>query len=75
MRPIVESDFIFSAIAEEMGLFGGAAIVPVPALPCAASAATRSRKVRFICLCSSWPYERLAFQTFLIVAGVTKLML
>ncbi len=73
--PIVESDFIFSAIGEEMGLLGGAAVIilymvfAVRGFTTAARAKSDVSAFTAIGLTSA-----IAFQAFLIVAGVTKLL-
>ncbi len=73
--PVVESDFIFSAIAEESGLLGGAAVLicflllAVRGFATAARAKSDSAAFAAVGLTSA-----LCFQAFLIVAGVTKLM-
>lgn len=73
--PVVESDFIFSAIAEEMGLLGGSAVLILFLLFCVRGLATAARAksdssafaaVGLTCVIS--------FQAFLIVGGVTKLL-
>ncbi len=55
--PIVESGFYFSRPLQKRCGSHGAAIIPVPAPNVRGSQYARA-KVRFICLCSSWPYER-----------------
>ena len=73
--PVVESDFIFSAIAEELGLFGGAAIITLFLLLTVRGLATAARaKSDASAFAAAGLTSVLAFQTFLIVAGVTKLM-
>ncbi len=73
--PVVESDFIFSAIAEESGLLGSAAVLicflllAVRGFATAARAKSDSAAFAAVGLTSA-----LCFQAFLIVAGVTKLM-
>ncbi len=73
--PIVESDFIFSAIGEEMGLFGGTAILicylllAVRGLTTAARAKSDVSAFTALGLTSA-----LVIQAFLIVGGVTKLL-
>ena len=73
--PNVETDFIFSAICEEMGLFGGFAIIVLFML-------LVYRGVK-ICLRLRDPYTKslafgltttIGFQTFLIIGGVTKVI-
>ncbi len=73
--PIVESDFIFSAIGEEMGLLGGAAVIilfmvfTVRGLTTAARAKSDVSAFTAIGLTCA-----IAFQAFLIIGGVTKLL-
>lgn len=73
--PVVESDFIFSAIAEEMGLLGGSAILLLYILLAVRAFATAGRAksdmAAFTCV---GLITSLSFQAFLIVAGVTKLL-
>ena len=73
--PNVETDFIFSAICEEMGLFGGIAVIILFML-------ISYRGIK-ICLSLRDPYTKavafgltmtVGFQTFLIIGGVTKLV-
>ena len=73
--PVVESDFIFSAIGEEMGLLGGAAVLfgfmlfAVRGLTVAARA--KSDLSAFV---ASGLTAAISFQAFLIVGGVTRLI-
>ena len=73
--PVVESDFIFSAIGEEMGLLGGSAVLllfmlfAVRGLTVAARA--KSDLAAFI---ASGLTASISFQAFLIVGGVTRLI-
>ncbi len=73
--PVVESDFIFSAIGEEMGLLGGAAVIFLYMLFCvrgfATAARAKSDMAAFTCVGLT---SAIGFQAFLIIAGVTKLM-
>ena len=73
--PNVETDFIFSAICEEMGIFGGIAIIILFML-------LVYRGIK-ICLRLREPFTKalafgltmtIGFQTFLIIGGVTKLI-
>jgi cell division protein FtsW (lipid II flippase) len=74
--PDVKTDFIFSAICEEMGMFGGAAVILLFLL-----LAYRGFKIALEC--SDTFYKALAlgitlifaFQAFIIIAGVIKLFL
>ncbi len=73
--PVVESDFIFSAIAEEMGLLGAAAILiafmllAVRGLTTAARAKSDVSAFTAVGLTSA-----ITVQAFLIVGGVTRLL-
>ena len=73
--PVVESDFIFSAIAEEMGLLGGSAILLLFVLFTVRGLATAARAKSD---CSAFAAVGLtcaiSFQAFLIVGGDTKLL-
>ncbi len=73
--PVVESDFIFSAIGEEMGLLGGAAVIFLYMLFCvrgfATAARAKSDMAAFTCVGLT---SAIGFQAFLIIAGVTRLM-
>ena len=73
--PFVQSDFIFSAIGEEMGLLGSSAILIMFLLFCVRGLATAARAKSD---CSAFAAVGLtcaiSFQAFLIVAGVTKLL-
>ncbi len=73
--PVVKSDFIFSAIGEEMGLLGGAAVLllfmllAVRGLTTAARAKSDMSAFTAVGLVAS-----LSFQAFIIVGGVTRLL-
>lgn len=73
--PFVQSDFIFSAIGEEMGLLGASAILILFLLFCTRGLATAARAKSD---CSAFAAVGLtcaiSFQAFLIVGGVTKLL-
>jgi cell division protein FtsW (lipid II flippase) len=73
--PVVETDFIFSAIGEELGLLGSAAIIVAFVLMVGAGLR--------IALRAEGPFEKLlatglttllAVQAFIIMAGVTRLL-
>lgn len=73
--PIVESDFIFAAIAEELGLLGGAAILICYLLIVGAGLRVAQQ--------AEHPFEKLlaagltalvGMQAFVILAGVTRLL-
>ncbi|MDY4691489.1 MAG: FtsW/RodA/SpoVE family cell cycle protein [Atopobiaceae bacterium] len=73
--PVVESDFIFSAIGEEMGLLGGAAILILFMLLAVRALATAARaKSDMAAFTTVGLITSLSFQAFLIVGGVTKLL-
>ena len=73
--PVVESDFIFSAIAEEMGLLGGSAILMLFMLLAVRGLTTAARaKSDMAAFTAVGLTAGLCFQAFLIVAGVTKLL-
>lgn len=73
--PVVESDFIFSAIAEEMGLLGSSAVLICYLLLCVRGFATAARaKSDAAAFAAVGLTSAITFQAFLIVAGVTKLM-
>ena len=73
--PVVESDFIFSAIGEEMGLLGGAGVLimfmlfAVRGLTTAARAKSDSSAFAAVGLTAA-----IAVQAFIIVGGVTKFL-
>lgn len=75
MIPVVESDFIFSAISEEMGLFGGVGIIIVYIL-----LIYRGFKIaltndnNYGILLASGLTVILTIQAIVILAGVTKLL-
>ena len=73
--PVVESDFIFSAVAEECGLLGGSAVLICYLLLCVRGFATAARaKSDSAAFAAVGLTSALAFQAFLIVGGVTKLL-
>ena len=73
--PIVESDFIFSAIGEEMGLLGGAAVIMAFMLFAVRGIATAARaKSDVSAFTAAGLTCAISFQAFLIIAGVTKLL-
>ena len=73
--PIVESDFIFSAIGEEMGLLGGAAVLFGFMLFAVRGLATAARaKSDLAAFIATGLTAAISFQAFLIVGGVTKLI-
>ena len=73
--PVVESDFIFSAIGEEMGLLGGSAILICYLLFAVRGLATAARaKSDIAAFTAVGLTTAIVFQAFLIVGGVTKLL-
>lgn len=73
--PIVESDFIFSAIGEEMGLLGGAAVLFLFMLFAVRGLTTAARaKSDLAAFCATGLTAAISFQAFLIVGGVTRLI-
>jgi peptidoglycan glycosyltransferase len=73
--PIVESDFIFSAIGEEMGLLGGSAILICYLLLAVRGLATAARAKSDVSSFTALGLTAaLVIQAFLIVGGVTKLL-
>lgn len=73
--PVVESDFIFSAIGEEMGLLGGSAVLLLFMLLAVRGFATAARaKSDMAAFTATGLTTSLSFQAFLIVGGVTKFL-
>ncbi|WP_346674526.1 FtsW/RodA/SpoVE family cell cycle protein [Enorma phocaeensis] len=73
--PVVESDFIFSAIGEEMGLLGGAAILLLFMLFAVRGLTTAARaKSDLAAFSATGLTAAISFQAFLIVGGVTRLI-
>ncbi|MBE6468857.1 MAG: peptidoglycan glycosyltransferase [Coriobacteriaceae bacterium] len=73
--PVVESDFIFSAIGEEMGLLGGAAVLLLFMLFAVRSLTTAARaKSDLAAFTAAGLTAAISFQAFLIVGGVTRLI-
>lgn len=73
--PVVESDFIFSAIGEEMGLLGASAVLLLYMLFAIRGFATAARaKSDMAAFTAVGLTTSICFQAFLIVAGVTRLM-
>lgn len=73
--PVVESDFIFSAIGEEMGLLGSSAILIMYLLFCVRGFVTAARaKSDSSAFATVGLTSAIGFQAFLIVGGVTKLL-
>ena len=73
--PAVHTDFIFSAIAEEMGLLGGVAVIILYLMLISRGFRIALRaKSEFGSMLAAGLTSLLAIQTFIILAGVTKLM-
>jgi cell division protein FtsW (lipid II flippase)/cell division protein FtsI/penicillin-binding protein 2 len=73
--PFVATDFIFSAIGEELGLLGGAAIVTAYLVLCLRGLATAVRaRTDMASLTAVGLVAALGLQTFVIVGGVTRLI-
>ncbi len=73
--PVVESDFIFSAIGEEMGLLGSASVLVLFLLFCVRGFATAARaKSDSSAFAAVGLTSAIGFQAFLIVGGVTKFL-
>ncbi len=73
--PVVESDFIFSAIGEEMGLLGGSAILLLFMILAVRGFATAARaKSDMSAFTAVGLTTAIAFQAFLIVGGCTRLL-
>lgn len=73
--PVVTSDFIFAAIAEEMGLLGASAIIALFMLLCVRGFTTAARARSDASAFSAVGLTcALGFQAFLIIGGVTKLL-
>ncbi len=73
--PVVESDFIFSAIGEEMGLLGGSAVLIAFMLLAVRGFATAARaKSDMAAFTAAGLITSISLQAFIIVGGVTKLL-
>ncbi|MBN2405356.1 MAG: FtsW/RodA/SpoVE family cell cycle protein [Coriobacteriia bacterium] len=73
--PFVETDFIFAAIGEELGLLGGAALIIAYLVFClrGLSTATRARS-DMAAFTAAGLVATFALQTFVIIGGVTRLI-
>lgn len=73
--PFVETDFIFAAIGEELGLLGGAALIIAYLVFClrGLSTATRARS-DMAAFTAAGLVAVFALQTFVIIGGVTRLI-
>lgn len=73
--PVVESDFIFSAVGEEMGLLGGSAVLILYIIFAVRGFATAARaKSDMSAFTAVGLTTAIAFQAFLIVGGCTRLL-
>jgi cell division protein FtsW (lipid II flippase)/cell division protein FtsI/penicillin-binding protein 2 len=73
--PFVTTDFVFSAIGEELGLLGAAAIVIAYLVLCLRGLATAVRaRSDMASLTAAGLVAALGLQTFVIVGGVTRLI-
>ena len=73
--PVVASDFIYSAIGEEMGLLGGSAVLLLFMLFAVRGLTTAARaKSDMSAFTSVGLTASICFQAFLIVGGVSKLL-
>lgn len=73
--PFVETDFIFAAIGEELGLLGGVALIVAYLLMCMRGLATAARaRSDVAAFTAAGLVAALALQTFVIIGGVTRLI-
>ena len=73
--PVVESDFLFSAVGEEMGLLGGSAVLILYMVLAVRGFATAARaKSDMSAFTAVGLTTAIAFQAFLIVGGTTRLL-
>ena len=73
--PVVSSDFIFSAIGEEMGLLGGAGVLFLFMLFAVRGLTTAARaKSDLAAFCATGLTAAISVQAFIIVGGVTRLI-
>lgn len=73
--PFVETDFIFTAIAEELGLLGGAAIIIAYLVFCLRGLATAARARSDVAAFTAIGLvATFGLQAFVIVGGVTRLI-
>ena len=73
--PFVETDFIFTAIAEELGLLGGVALIIAFLVFCLRGLATASRaRSDVAALVATGLVATFGLQAFVIIGGVTRLI-
>jgi len=73
--PFVETDFIFSAVGEELGLLGGMALIIAYLLFCMRGLATAARaRSDMAAFTAAGLVGVFGLQTFVIVGGVTRLI-
>jgi len=73
--PFVETDFIFTAVAEELGLLGGAALIIAYLVFCMRGLATASRaRSDVAALAATGLVATFGLQAFVIIGGVTRLI-
>ena len=73
--PFVETDFIFTAIAEELGLLGGAAIIIAFLVFCLRGLSTAARaRSDMAAITATGLVAIVGLQSFVIVGGVTRLI-
>ena len=73
--PAIENDYIFTAIAEETGLFGGACVLMLYLSFAIRGFLTAARaKTDFACLVAVGMTSVIVFQAFIIVAGITRVI-
>ncbi|MDY0341087.1 MAG: FtsW/RodA/SpoVE family cell cycle protein [Coriobacteriia bacterium] len=73
--PFVETDFIFTAIGEELGLLGGAAIIIAFLVFCLRGLATAARaRSDMAAITATGLVAIIGLQSFVIIGGVTRLI-
>lgn len=73
--PFVETDFIFTAIAEELGLLGGAALIIAYLVFCLRGLSTAARaRSDVAALTAAGLVATFGLQAFVIIGGVTRLI-
>ncbi len=73
--PFVETDFIFAAVGEELGLLGGAALIIAYLLFCMRGLSTAARaRSDMAAFTAAGLVAAIGLQTFVIIGGVTRLI-